>query len=131
MTETLSQKSYDALLDDLEKLRERDAELERKLDKEIKLSYEIEKNLYDTSKERDELINDMADIKRKAEAWIDLKKEMIEMYPILVVDVETTSGECEKGMLYQLGKHLRRMDELDGTHEFQNLLSDLERGSDE
>lgn len=126
MTVTLSQKSYDALLDDLEKLRERNAELERKLDKEIKLSYEIEKNLYDTSKERDELINDMADIKRKAEAWIDLKKEMIEMYPILVVDVETTSGECEKGMLYQLGKHLRRMDELDGTHEFQNLLSDLE-----
>ena len=44
---------------------------------------------------------------------------------------ETTSGECEKGMLYQLGKHLRRMDELDGTHEFRNLLSDLERGSDE
>lgn len=69
MTVTLSQKSYDALLDDLEKLRERNAELERKLDKEIKLSYEIEKNLYDTSKERDELINDIADIKRKAEAF--------------------------------------------------------------
>ena len=43
MTVTLSQKSYDALLDDLEKLRERNAELERKLDKEIKLSYEIER----------------------------------------------------------------------------------------
>lgn len=78
-----------------------------------------------------ELINDIEEVKRKAEAWIDLKKEMIEMYPILVVDVETTSGECEKGMLYQLGKHLRRMDELDGTQEFRNLLSDLERGSDE
>ena len=34
-------------------------------------------------------------------------------------------------MLYQLGKHLRRMDELDGTNDFKNLLSDLERGSDE
>lgn len=77
-------------------------------------------------KQRDELINDMAEVKRKAEAWIDLKKEMIEMYPVLVIVVETTSGECEKGMLYQLGKHLKRMDELDGTHEFQNLLSDLE-----
>ncbi|MCH4489311.1 hypothetical protein [Staphylococcus haemolyticus] len=76
MTVTLSQKSYDALLDDLEKLRERNAELERKLDKEIKLSYEIEKNLYDTSKERDELINDMADIKRKAEAF----DEIVEIY---------------------------------------------------
>lgn len=68
----------------------------------------------------------MAEVKRKVEAWIDLKKEMAEMYPVLVIDVKTTSGECEKGMLYQLGKHLRRMDELDGTQEFQNLLSDLE-----
>ncbi|MCG2467642.1 hypothetical protein K4P56_11865 [Staphylococcus epidermidis] len=71
----------------------------------------------------------MAEVKKKAEAWIDLKKEMVEMYPVLVIDVETTSGDFESGMLYQLGKHLRRMDELDGTHEFQKLLSDLERGS--
>lgn len=77
MTVTLSQKSYDALLDDLEKLRERNAELERKLDKEIKLSYEIEKNLYDTSKEHDELINDMAEVKRKAEI-LDKLEEMFE-----------------------------------------------------
>lgn len=69
MTVTLSQKSYDALLDDLEKLRERNAELERKLDKEVKLSYEIEGNLYDVSKERDKIINDMAEVKRKAEAF--------------------------------------------------------------
>ena len=131
MTVTLSQKSYNALLDDLEKLRERNIDLEEKLNKEVKLSYEIEGNLYDVSKERDKIINDMAEVKRKAEAWIDLKKEMVEMYPVLVNDVEITSGECEKGMLYQLGKHLRRMDELDGTHEFQNLLDGLERGSDE
>ena len=82
-------------------------------------------------KQRDELINDIEEVKRKAEAWIDLKKEMAEMYPVLVNDVEITNGECEKGMLYQLGKHLRRMDELDGTNDFKNLLSDLERGSDE
>lgn len=131
MTVTLSQKSYNALLDDLEKLRERNIDLEEKLNKEVKLSYEIEGNLYDVSKERDKIINDMAEVKRKAEAWIDLKKEMVEMYPVLVNDVEITSGECEKGMLYQLGKHLRRMDELDGTNDFKNLLSDLERGSDE
>lgn len=78
MTVTLSQKSYDALLDDLEKLRERNAELERKLDKEIKLSYEIEKNLYDTSKEHDELINDMAEVKRKTEAWDKLKEYVLD-----------------------------------------------------
>lgn len=82
-------------------------------------------------KQRDELINDMQNVKRKAEAWIDLKTEMIEMYPVLVVDAVVTSGEWQKGMLYQLGKHLRHMDELDGTNDFKNLLSDLERGSDE
>ncbi|WP_053018532.1 hypothetical protein [Staphylococcus haemolyticus] len=72
MTVTLSQKSYDALLDDLERLRKRNIDLEEKLNKEIKLSYEIEGNLYDVSKERDELINDIADIKRKAEAFNEI-----------------------------------------------------------
>lgn len=99
----LSQESYDELLSDIKALR----------------------------LQADTYFEQWQDAKRKAEAWIDLKKEMAEMYPVLVIDVKTTSGECEKGMLYQLGKHLRRMDELDGTYEFQNLLNDLERGSDE
>mgnify|MGYP006991619805 CR=1 FL=1 len=99
----LSQESYDELLKDIKALR----------------------------LQADTYFEQWQEAKRKAEAWIDLKKEIAEMYPVLVIDVETTSGECEKGMLYQLGKHLRRMDELDGTHEFQNLLDDLERGSDE
>lgn len=30
----------------------------------------------------------------------------------------------------ELSRDLKHMDQLDGTHEFQNLLSDLERGSD-
>ncbi|WP_232806059.1 hypothetical protein [Staphylococcus caledonicus] len=97
----------------------------------LQMYWDVKKERDSYKQQRNELINDMAEVKRKAEAWIDLKKEMVEMYPVLVNDVEITSGECEKGMLYQLGKHLRRMDELDGTHEFQNLLDDLERGSDE
>lgn len=113
----------------LEFIRNNDLDLDESYPRSDWWKFRDERDAY--KKQRDELINDMAEVKRKAEAWIDLKKEMIEMYPILVVDVETTSGECEKGMLYQLGKHLRRMDELDGTNEFQKLLSDLERGSDE
>ena len=31
----------------------------------------------------------------------------------------------------ELKRDLKYMDQLDGTHEFQNLLSDLERDSDE
>lgn len=95
----LSQESYDELLSDIKALR----------------------------LQADTYFEQWQDAKRKAEAWIDLKKEMAEMYPVLVNDVEITNGECEKGMLYQLGKHLRRMDELDGTNDFKNLLSDLER----
>ncbi|PTL04628.1 hypothetical protein BUZ41_04825 [Staphylococcus haemolyticus] len=72
MTVTLSQKSYNALLDDLEKLRKCNIDLEEKLNKEIKLSYEIEGNLYDVSKERDKIINDMAEVKRKAEAFDEI-----------------------------------------------------------
>ena len=112
----------------LEFIRNNDLDLDESYPRSDWWKFRDERDAY--KKQRDELINDMAEVKRKAEAWIDLKKEMVEMYPVLVIDVETTSGECEKGMLYQLGKHLRRMDELDGTHEFQNLLSDLERGSD-
>ncbi|MCI2949841.1 hypothetical protein FH172_03835 [Staphylococcus haemolyticus] len=69
MTVTLSQKSYNALLDDLEKLRKCNIDLEKRLNKEVELSYEIEGNLYDVSKERDKIINDMAEVKRKAEAF--------------------------------------------------------------
>lgn len=73
MTVTLSQKSYDALLNDLERLRKCNIDLEEKLNKEIKLSYEIEGNLYDVSKERDKIINDMAEVKRKAEAFDEIE----------------------------------------------------------
>lgn len=72
MTVTLSQKSYDALLDDLERLRKCNIDLEEKLNKEVKLSYEIEGNLYDVSKERDKIINDMSEVKRKAEAFDEI-----------------------------------------------------------
>lgn len=112
----------------LEFIRNNDLDLDESYPRSDWWKFRDERDAY--KKQRDELTNDMQHVKRKAEAWIDLKKEMIEMYPVLVIDVETTSGECEKGMLYQLGKHLKRMDELDGTKEFQNLLSDLERGSD-
>ncbi|NUI93530.1 hypothetical protein [Staphylococcus borealis] len=69
----LSQESYVALLDDLERLRKCNIDLEEKLNKEIKLSYEIEGNLYDVSKERDKIINDMAEVKRKAEAFDEIE----------------------------------------------------------
>ncbi|MBF2215512.1 hypothetical protein [Staphylococcus haemolyticus] len=109
MTVTLSQKSYDALLDDLEKLRERNAELERKLDKEVKLSYEIEGNLYDVSKERDKIINDMAEVKRKAKAF-DLIRNSY------TTEIEQAIKNKELNQCLFL---------------LEQILDDLERGSDE
>ncbi|MGG6828746.1 UNVERIFIED_CONTAM: hypothetical protein MX611_00780 [Staphylococcus haemolyticus] len=122
MTVTLSQKSYDALLDDLEKLRERNAELERKLDKEIKLSYEIEKNLYDTSKEHDELINDMAEVKRKAEAWDKLKEYVLDKN-------ETFSDRKDCAQSPQQFERFENL--LTAFKVIKTKMNDLERGSDE
>lgn len=122
MTVTLSQKSYDALLDDLEKLRERNAELERKLDKEIKLSYEIEKNLYDTSKEHDELINDMAKTKRKAEAYDKIKEYTLDKIETLTTRQEFASNSSEFERFGNL---------LTAFKAVKYKINDLERGSDE
>lgn len=82
-------------------------------------------------KQRDELINDMAETKRKAEAWNKLKEERINDYKKYsnrleeVWEFDFISRPIEN-YLGEMEIILQRMDELDGTHEFQNLLSDLE-----
>ncbi|MGZ9467232.1 hypothetical protein [Staphylococcus epidermidis] len=86
-------------------------------------------------KQRDELINDMAEVKRKAEAWDKLKEEKINDYKKYSNRLEEVWGfdyisRPIENYLGEMEIILQRMDELDGTHEFRNLLSDLERGSD-
>lgn len=109
MAVTLSQKSYDALLDDFERLRKCNIDLEEKLNKEIKLSYEIEGNLYDVSKQRDELINDIADIKRKAEAF-----DFISNFYTTEIEQALRNKELNQCLFL-----------------LDQILGDLERGSDE
>ncbi|MDU6763686.1 MAG: hypothetical protein E6445_01690 [Staphylococcus sp.] len=87
-------------------------------------------------KQRDELINDMAEVKRKAEAWDKLKKEKLNDYKQYSKKLEEAWGfdyitRPIENYLGEMELILKRMDQLDGTKEFQNLLSDLERGSDE
>lgn len=84
-------------------------------------------------KQRDELINDMSEIKKKAEAWDKLKKEKMNDYKRYSKKLEEAWGfdyitRPIENYLGEMEIILRRMDQLDGTHEFQNLLSDLERG---
>jgi len=82
-------------------------------------------------KQRDELINDMAEVKRKAEAWDKLKEEKTKEYVLRHNQLKQTSildpRELSiREMVWELKYDLQRMDELDDTNDFQNLLSDLE-----
>ncbi|WP_180554578.1 hypothetical protein [Staphylococcus haemolyticus] len=122
MTVTLSQKSYDALLDDLERLRKRNIDLEEKLNKEVKLSYEIEGNLYDVSKERDKIINDMAEVKRKAEAWDKLKEYVLDKNETFI----------DRKDYAQSPQQFERFENLLTAFKvIKTKMNDLERGSDE
>lgn len=97
----------------------------------IKKLYETTKKCKDYKRQRDELINDMAETKKKAEAWNKLKEERINDYKKYsnrleeVWEFDFISRPIEN-YLGEMEIILQRMDELDGTHEFQNLLSDLE-----
>ena len=122
MTVTLSQKSYDALLDDLERLRKCNIDLEKRLNKEIELSYEIEGNLYDVSKERDKIINDMAEVKRKAEAWDKLKEYVLDKN-------ETFSDRKDCAQSPQQFERFENL--LTAFKVIKTKMNDLERGSDE
>ena len=61
------------------------------------------------------------------EAWHTLKDEMITEYPYLVRVWVSTSGEGEHAEMSKVNEILERMDELDGTNEFSNLLHDMNR----
>ena len=64
-------------------------------------------------------------------AWLELKEEMLSQYPIILHMTKMADGDEDKSALFQLSELLKSMDQLDGTNDFKNLLSDLERGSDE
>ena len=67
-----------------------------------------------------------SELKRKAKAWEELKGLLMEEYPQLIRMWESTHGEGEHAEYCKANEILERMDKLDGTNEFSNLLSDLE-----
>lgn len=74
-------------------------------------------------------------------AWLELKEKKLQEYVKVHRSVNQIITPNNQYQLFQianamvskneLSRDLKYMDQLDGTHEFQNLLSDLERGSDE
>ena len=113
----------------LEFIRNKDLDLDESYPRSDWWKFRDERDSY--KKQRDELINDMAETKRKAEAWNKLKEERINDYKKYsnrleeVWEFDFISRPIEN-YLGEMEIILQRMDELDGTHEFQNLLSDLE-----
>ena len=74
----------------------------------------------------------------KDKKWITLKEELMQKYIELRGKNNKISNDLPTVEIANIlvgrkvvKQQLQRMVELDGTHEFQNLLSDLERGSDE
>jgi hypothetical protein len=73
-------------------------------------------------------------------AWLELKEKKLKEYVKVHRSVNQIITPNNQYQLFQianamvskneLSRDLKYMDELGGTHEFQNLLSDLERGSD-
>lgn len=74
-------------------------------------------------------------------AWLELKEKKLQEYVKVHRSVNQMITPNNQYQLFQIAnamvskneliRDLKYMDQLDGTHEFQNLLSDLERGSDE
>ena len=60
-------------------------------------------------------------------AWQTLKEGLLTEYPYLVRVWESTNGEGEHAEMSTANETLERMDQLDGTHEFSNLLDDMKR----
>lgn len=82
-------------------------------------------------KQRDELINDMAEVKKKAEAFDEIKKEKLHVYRLRWNELQeyldfdyVARSICS--VMYSLEFDLRKMDKLAGTNDFKNLLNDLE-----
>lgn len=61
------------------------------------------------------------------EAWNFLKDDMLKEYPSVDHEADVSNGDAERGVLSTYEKVLKQMDQLDGTHEFSNLLDDMKR----
>ena len=77
--------------------------------------------------EETKAVEELEEVYAKAKAWQTLKEELLTDYPFLVRVWVSTNGEGEHAEMCKANEILKRMDELDGTHEFSNLLNDMNR----
>ena len=60
------------------------------------------------------------------DAWQELKDKLLDEYPNALNIQKFYGGSYEFGIVQKLEEIGKYMDKLDGTNEFNNLLSDLE-----
>ncbi|RXR97256.1 hypothetical protein [Staphylococcus saprophyticus] len=60
-------------------------------------------------------------------AWQKLKETLMQKYPEFCHKADASNGDWEKGFLLMTIDILQYMDSLDNTHEFSNLLHDMNR----
>lgn len=70
---------------------------------------------------------ELKEVYRKAKAWQKLKEEILNEYPGAVNIQKYYAGSYEFAIVQKLEEIGNKMDELDGTHEFSNLLDDMNR----
>ena len=88
----------------------------------IEKLYEMTKKCNDYKRQRDELINDMAEIKRKAEAFDEIKEYTLDKIETLTTRQEFAPNSNDFEYFGNL---------LTAFKAVKNKISDLERGSDE
>ena len=96
---------------------------------------ELEFTDLDNTDNQDKMLKELQEVYRKAKAWEELKNKLTEDYieqiryinQHSITDAnDTWSSGWNMSTAQQLYTDLHLMDQLDGTNEFSNLLSDLE-----
>lgn len=91
---------------------------------EIKIPMWLEDGRWLNMNVDDEVLEELEEVYRKAKAWEELKESFIRVY-VMQNNIKESNNDIKvKHQTYR--NILRKMDELDNTNEFSNLLSDLE-----
>lgn len=113
----------------LEFIRNNDLDLDESYPRSDWWKFRDERDAY--KKQRDELINDMAEVKRKAEAFDEIKRTLNKKIPKLKVLTEEYKLKWQReGSSWVLTDYYKQIGGLEQLTQVINFIEELERGSD-
>lgn len=87
--------------------------------------------------QRNELIEDMAklrernaELEKKANAWDELKSQLLSTYHQSERNFDISGGDDERGIMTKHAEVLETMDELDGEDDFHKMINKTEEQND-